>query len=502
MRSAKSKKFMPDGFDEIVFSTAETSRQVNYAVHQGRLRPIARGLYTSNATQPLEAVVRQNAWRIVAGYFPGAVVSDRTALEFKPAQDGSIFIVAKQRTVELPGLIIRARPGTGPVDGDSRWMGEELFMSSVPRAVLENLRPSRARSGPRRTLRGDELEEWLDKHTANDPGRLNVLRDAARKVAPLIDCEAQMVELDELLGTLLGTRDAPMVAARGIAREQRAPIDVARLERFEELHAYLRAHPLEPAVANEAHEPSTFAFYEAYFSNFIEGTEFTVDEAEQIVFEGVVPEQRPRDAHDIIGTYRLVADPNENRRTARDGSGFVDLIKRQHGRMLAARPDVRPGEFKVRPNQAGATVFVDPDRVEGTLREAYRRFYSTTEPGLARAAFMMFVVAEVHPFIDGNGRLARVVLNAELSAQESQRIIVSIHDRDDYMQALRGLMHNGNAAAYVSVLSSLQRTSFDTDYSSLAAARRSLEAREAFVEESRSAIFGHVLDASSTTDPL
>ena len=108
---------------------------------------------------------------------------------------------------------------------------------------------------------------------------------------------------------------------------------------------------------------------------------------------------------------------------------------------------------------------------------------------------MMFIVAEAHPFVDGNGRVARVILNAELSAQGLQRIIVSIHDRDDYMQALRGLTHNANAAAYASVLSKLQRTAFATDYSSLTSARISLDARDAFAEESRSAILGHVLDA-------
>jgi hypothetical protein len=33
-----------------------------------------------------------------------------------------------------------------------------------------------------------------------------------------------------------------------------------------------------------------------------------------------------------------------------------------------------------------------------------------------RAAFMLFLISEVHPFIDGNGRVARVMMNAELVA--------------------------------------------------------------------------------------
>jgi fido (protein-threonine AMPylation protein) len=492
MADDTSEKFASEQISEIVFSDASTSRQINYAVGQGRLRAIARGLYTSNLSQPLEAVVRRNPWRIAARYFPGAVIADRTALEFRPADDDSVFLVApRARTVRLPGLVLRARAGEGPIEGDSRWMGENLFMSSTARAVLENLRASRARSGARRTFTRAALEEWLDRYAANDAERLNELRDDARSIAPLVRAERQMVELDDLLRT----RDAPMASARGIARKRGQPIDTARLERFEELHAYLRGNPPARVPANELHDPRVFAFYEAYFSNFIEGTEFTLEEAQEIVFDGVIPETRPRDAHDIIGTYRLVADTEKRRRTSGDADVFVARLRDEHAQMLAERHDIRPGVFKERPNRAGSTVFVDPERVEGTLREAYRLFYRTTEPGFARAALMTFVVAEVHPFVDGNGRMARLVMNAELSAETMQRIIVTVRHRDDYTQALRGLAHNGNAAAYVSVLTRLQRDSFDGDYASLTAARRSLEAGRAFEEEAS----GFVLGESATS---
>ncbi len=53
---------------------------------------------------------------------------------------------------------------------------------------------------------------------------------------------------------------------------------------------------------------ATVPFFEAYFSNFIEGTEFTVEEAERIVFDHV-DLGRPEDAHDIVGTYELTTSP-------------------------------------------------------------------------------------------------------------------------------------------------------------------------------------------------
>ncbi|WP_286145042.1 Fic family protein [Bacteroides caecimuris] len=46
-----------------------------------------------------------------------------------------------------------------------------------------------------------------------------------------------------------------------------------------------------------------------------------------------------------------------------------------------------------------------------------------TDP-FARAIFMMFMISEVHPFNDGNGRIARVMMNAELVRADQSRIII------------------------------------------------------------------------------
>ena len=53
-----------------------------------------------------------------------------------------------------------------------------------------------------------------------------------------------------------------------------------------------------------------FAFVESYFSNYIEGTTFTVEEAEDIVFKGRLVAQRHEDSHDVRGTFdAAVRDP-------------------------------------------------------------------------------------------------------------------------------------------------------------------------------------------------
>ncbi|KAF0128004.1 MAG: filamentation induced by cAMP protein Fic [Xanthobacteraceae bacterium] len=131
----------------------------------------------------------------------------------------------------------------------------------------------------------------------------------------------------------------------------------------------LRDHPpiarLAPARGTDA--TATLSFLEAYFSSFIEGTEFAVEEAADIVFRGVIPNERPEDAHDVLGTWRIVSDAEEMYRTPHDGATLVRLLKARHSAIMEIRPDKRPGEFKLADNRAGSTVFVAPDLVAGTL---------------------------------------------------------------------------------------------------------------------------------------
>lgn len=482
MPSTNSRSFVLEEQPEVFFSAADTSRAVHAAVRAGRARRLARGLYTRDMQRPLEAVARQHWSPIAAGYFPGSVIVDRTAIEFAPAEDGSVTLAAsRRRDVDLPGLRLRARLGTGPVEGDLRWMGDDICMSSRPRAFLENMRPSRRRRGVARTLSPLELEERLDEYAGGSQDDLNRLRDQARALAPQLDAEEEFTRLDELIGALHGTRQRELRSPRGRARGAGFPYDARRLVRFEQLQHQLLTTALPQLEANPAHELSTFAFFEAYFSNFIEGTEFTVEEAERIVFEGEIPQQRPQDAHDILGTYRLVADSNERGRVPSSADELVEILRSQHAAMLRDRPEIGPGQWKTEPNRAGRTYFVEPELVEGTLREGFR-FHDSLPRGFARACFAMFLVSEVHPFADGNGRAARLLMNSELTAASQHRIIVPTSARDDYLYALRGMTHNANAASLVAVMRALQPTSYEVDFSDRRTAELELRRRGAFDE--------------------
>lgn len=119
--------------------------------------------------------------------------------------------------------------------------------------------------------------------------------------------------------------------------------------------------------------------------------------------------------------------------------------------MTGGRPNTRPGRFKEKPNQAGSYVFVAPSLVEGTLVEGFKRL-ADLPPGLARAAFELFLISEVHPYDDGNGRVARSAMCAALTDADQARIVIPIVFRHEYLSALRSLSRDGRCDLYVKTL--------------------------------------------------
>jgi hypothetical protein len=471
-----------DSLPEVFLSTRATSTDVSRMVKAGTARKLGPKLYTRNMVDAPEAIVSRNLWPIVGMLMPGSVVSHRTALENRAAPDGSIFLsAAYPRQMKLPGVTLRQVKGRGPVEGDMPYMGT-LYLASRPRAFLENLLPSRGRSAIAKTVGREEVERRVAELLRQaGEAALNRLRDEARAIAPTLGLEEQFRLLDGVIGALLRSRPADLKAPSARAYAAGEPYDPNRLPVFEALFAALR-NGTWPRRPDHAAEPPAFynaAFFDAYFSNYIEGTEFRVDQALRIVFEREIPPDRPADAHDILGTYRLVGSQDEMRRRPKDFEEFLMLLRQRHAVVMQSRGEKLPGQFKTIDNQAGSTVFVAPSLVIGTLRQGFGMYQALAEP-FARALFVMFLVAEVHPFMDGNGRMARVMMNAELVAGGETRILIPSVYRNEYVGSLKLLTHNLDPSAFVRVMDYAQCFVYAVEFSDLARAQRFLEAHNAF----------------------
>lgn len=463
------------------------ARTLNRAVQRGELQRIAPSLYVpAGSPAEVEERIRRNWRRVAAALVPGAVVSHLSAFVGGITDAGLVTLshpTRFNRSIALPGLKIVLLRGAGHLPGDLQLGALALHWSSRPRMVLENLSRTTARE-PRSAGRERVESLLVDVLAASGEQALNRLRDDARALAPALGKENELVVLDRIVAALLGTRakgelrtKAGHLVARG------TPADKERLERFELLADELR-HVVLPTlqdIAGAGLAKRNFAFFESYFSNFVEGTRFSVEEARGIALEDRIVEARPRDSHDVIGVFRLAMNSPVRDTVPPPGAEFVAGLQQRHAQMLERRPEAGPGLLKEQPNFAGTTEFVAPAMARGTLIEGSALATSIPE-GLARAIYYAFLVSGVHPFADGNGRLSRLLLNAELSRLGLCRVIVPTLFHPQYVDCQRALTRGNDAKPFVSAIGKIASWTASFDYSDYDALLAKLRQANAFEE--------------------
>jgi hypothetical protein len=474
----------------VFFTGVAAPATLSRAVSNGRIHRLATGLYTADLTSQPADLVDRNRWEILSHLVPDAMVADRSAANNGLPMDGVLFIISNKRIrdVSLPGLTISPRAGAPPLDDDPPW-SSNLRITSDARTLVDNFAVSRARAGrPARTLSRSEVEDWLVRKGQLRPdGWLQSIRARAIEIVDALDVPERRKLVEDIVGAVAGTRPVrkgagKLLSAMAGGRE----CDPARLERFSQLAQYLSDLPAEAGVPTSLPAPpgdldGTLPFFEAYFSNFIEGTEFTIDEAERIVRSQEVPATRPEDAHDILGTYRVVSDPVGRATVPENAEELLSQLRLRHSAVMSGRPGKRPGQFKEERNQAGSYVFVEPERVEGTLAEGFK-LGQELPPGFPRAAFQLFLISEVHPFDDGNGRIARVAMCSELSSVGQSRIVVPIVFRNEYMTALRVVSREGHFKVLARTLAHAWRWTAAMPWDDRSAALGRLTATNALVD--------------------
>ena len=122
-----------------------------------------------------------------------------------------------------------------------------------------------------------------------------------------------------MVGALLATRPADVLKSGiALARAAGEPFDAARVDLFGTLLEKLGRESFPDIPDPNASDAAfvTFAFFESYFSNYIEGTEFELEEARRIVETGIAMPTRDADSHDVLGTYAVVSNRREMSRRA------------------------------------------------------------------------------------------------------------------------------------------------------------------------------------------
>jgi len=275
---------------QLIFAkdTAE-AKQLSKAVGRGELKRIRQGIYTDAAWEDIPILLHNKWYQIVEYLYPSAVVSHASAVSLLP-QNKVIYITAPikiRKKVQISDLLtIEVLPG------DVKHLKEPFqpgsFRSSPTRYLLENLQISHKDVALPKSLGKNWVEQelcrLLERYGENE---LNRIRDEARANCSVLNMDKEFQSLEGLIGAILSTQPIEALSTdRAIAVAKKEPFDPMRIQTFENLATYLLQCKLvsRPYKYNSS-SWRNLSFFESYFSNFIEGTEFEIEEAEQIIFE-------------------------------------------------------------------------------------------------------------------------------------------------------------------------------------------------------------------------
>lgn len=181
-----------------------------------------------------------------------------------------------------------------------------------------------------------------------------------------------------------------------------------------------------------------------FSSNAIEGNTLTLRETKEVIEHGVTIGGKPlkdhleAQDHHIALKYMYEIGKGQELLSER-------IIKELHSLVVKRSQSDIAGRYSPLPRvvSGSKTVFPGPLKVP-EMMEALGRDLSKTELTPAAAFEAHFRFTSIHPFADGNGRTARLLMNLILVRGGYQPVAVRIKDRSEYLDGLEVASNDRN----------------------------------------------------------
>ena len=223
------------------------------------------------------------------------------------------------------------------------------------------------------------------------------------------------------------------------------------LHKVEALKAELDSkRPLTAGEAERLREQFMVNF--TYNSNAIEGNTLTLQET-SMVLEGMTIDQKPLKDHlEAVGhrdAFLYVED------IAKDTKLSETIIKNIHSLVLLNRPEDKGTFRRIPVTISGSyTEPVQPYMIEPEMTKLLsnnEKRKKNMHP-IERIARFHLEFEGIHPFIDGNGRTGRLLLNLDLIQNGYPAINVKFTDRKKYYAAFDEFYRNNNAEMMITLV--------------------------------------------------
>lgn len=224
---------------------------------------------------------------------------------------------------------------------------------------------------------------------------------------------------------------------------------IALLNRLDEAKKLIDAHrPLSPSVLKKLREQ--FIIEWTYNSNAIEGNTLTLRETRLVLEEGITIGGKPLNEHLEAINHKEAIEFVEALATSKDPMTERD-IKDIHALILKKIDDRYAGRYRDIQVRISGSRHTPPDALHVTeLMAKFTEDYCANFSGhpLIQAALIHFHFVSIHPFVDGNGRTARLLMNLVLMKNGYPPAIILKNDRKRYYDALESA-HSGKTDLFV-----------------------------------------------------
>ena len=197
-----------------------------------------------------------------------------------------------------------------------------------------------------------------------------------------------------------------------------------------------RLRPLPKAALARLREQ--FAIELAYNSNAIEGNSLTLRETALVILEGLTIRGKPLREHFEALNHQKAFEFLEGLVVGK-AKVTVDALRQVQRLVLAGIDEAYAGRYRdVNVRIVGAVKSPPRFKKVPALMEGFERSLGSERLGeVELAALAHYRLVEIHPFVDGNGRCARLLMNLLLMQKGYPVVIVLKADRKKYYDRLR-----------------------------------------------------------------
>lgn len=177
---------------------------------------------------------------------------------------------------------------------------------------------------------------------------------------------------------------------------------------------------------------------QVYNSNAIENSTLTLEETEKILLQ--IDLDRFISEREIFEAKNLARVVEYIDKKAKEQELNLETILLLHKMLISNIRDDVAGRFRKENEwvRVGSHIAVDPKEVVERLKKMFAEYNATSrENVIKRIAKIHLVFEHIHPFIDGNGRIGRVINNYLLIREGFVPINIKFIDRKMYYDAFK-----------------------------------------------------------------